>query len=126
MKSGIDLLVDSNIFIYWLNGNPETAEILSGNTIYYSIISEIEVKGHVSLLDEKSKNKLYQLFDRFKRIALTDEIKDLAIHYKIKYNLKTPDAIICASSQFLKIPLLTADKKIIAVDKLVTVLFIPE
>jgi predicted nucleic acid-binding protein len=111
MKNGVDILVDSNIFIYWLSGNAEAAEILSENNIYYSIISEIEVNGHTSLLDKDNKTKLNKLFTRFERVGLSNEIKDLAIQYKIAYNLKTPDGIICASSRHLKIPLITGDKK---------------
>jgi hypothetical protein len=48
MKNGVNLLIDSNILIYWLKGNLNTAQILSENIIHYSIITEIGVKGHTS------------------------------------------------------------------------------
>ena len=50
----------------------------------------------------------------------------MAIEYKIEYNLKTPDAIIAATAKFLKLPLVTGDKKLLQVDNIITVLFNPE
>ena len=58
MKNGVNLLIDSNILIYWLSGNLNAAEILSENIIHYSIITEIEVKGHTSLIAPEEKIKL--------------------------------------------------------------------
>lgn len=111
MKNGVNLLVDSNILIYWLSGNLDAAQILSENIINYFIITEIEVKGHTSLISEEEKINLEKVLIRFKKINLTEEIKDLAIEYKIQYNLKTPDAIIAATARSLKLPLITGDKK---------------
>ncbi len=125
MKNGVNLLVDSNILIYWLNGNLNAAQILSENIIHYSIVTEIEVKGHASLITEVQKIKFQKVLNRFQKIYLTEEIKELAIEYKIQYNLKTPDAIIAATARFLKLPVITADKKILQVENIVTVLFTP-
>lgn len=126
MKNGVSLLLDSNILIYWLTGNSNAAEILSENNIYYSIITEIEVKGHLSLITAEQKLKFQKVLNRFKKVYLTEEIKELAIEYKIEYNLKTPDAIIAATAKFLKLPLVTGDKKLLQVDNIITVLFNPE
>ena len=126
MKNGVSLLLDSNILIYWLTGNSNATEILSENNIYYSIITEIEVKGHLSLITSEQKLKFQKVLNRFKKVYLTEEIKELAIEYKIEYNLKTPDAIIAATAKFLKLPLVTGDKKLLQVDNIITVLFNPE
>ncbi|HEV8080874.1 MAG TPA: PIN domain-containing protein [Chitinophagaceae bacterium] len=126
MKNGVNLVIDSNILIYWLLGDTYAAEILSENFISYSIITEIEVKGHISLISDQQKIKLQKVLNRFHKISLTEEIKELAVEYKIKYNLKTPDAIIASTARFLKFPLVTADRKVIKVENIVTVLFSPE
>ena len=84
------------------------------------------MKGHASLISEEHKIKLEKVLIRFKKINLTEQIKDLAIGYKIKYNLKTPDAIIAATALYLKLPLVTGDKKILQVENIITVLFNPE
>ena len=65
MKNGVNLLLDSNILIYWLIGNSNAAEILSENNIYYSIITEIEVKGHLSLITAEQKIKFQKVLNRF-------------------------------------------------------------
>jgi len=41
--SGIDILIDTNICIYLLNGNKILADFLQGQEIFISIISEIEL-----------------------------------------------------------------------------------
>ena len=126
MKNGVNLLIDSNILIYWLKGNLNTAQILSENIIHYSIITEIEVKGHTSLISEEQKIKFQKVLNRFHKIYLTEDIKEQAIEYKIQYNLKTPDTIIAAIARFLKLPLITGNKKLLQVKNIVTVLFTPE
>ena len=126
MKNGVNLLLDSNIFIYWLTGNMHAAEILAENDIYYSIITEIEVKGHLSLFSKTQKESFQKVLNRFHKSNLTEEIKDLAIQYKILYNLKTPDAIIAATAKSLKLPLVTGDKKLLKVEDIITVHFNPE
>lgn len=126
MKNGVNLLLDSNILIYWLTGNVNAAKILSENNIHYSIITEIEVKGHTSLITTEQKIEFQKVLDRFKKVGLTKEIKEFAIEYKIQYNLKTPDAIIAATARYLKVPLITGDKKLLQIDNVITVLFNPE
>jgi predicted nucleic acid-binding protein len=126
MKNGVNLLLDSNILIYWLTGNVNAAEILSENNVHYSIITEIEVKGHTSLITTEQKFEFQKVLDRFNKIGLTEEIKEFAIEYKIQYNLKTPDAIIAATARYLKIPLVIGDKKLLQIDNIITVLFNPE
>jgi len=76
MKNGVNLLLDSNILIYWLTRNTNAAEILSENNIHYSIITEIEVKGHTSLIIEEQRLKFQKVLDRFKKIGLIEEIKE--------------------------------------------------
>jgi len=126
MQNGIDLMIDTNILIYWLNGDENAASILEENNIYYSIITEIEVKGHISLLNKAEQKKLDSILQKFKRIDITEQVKDIAIQYRVDYKLKTPDAIIAASSHILKIPLFTADKKLSMITDIVIVLFEPK
>ncbi|MEP7170195.1 MAG: PIN domain-containing protein [Bacteroidota bacterium] len=56
------------------------------------------------------KRKLEQLLEDCIIIDINPEIKKLTIQHRLKNNLKLPDAIIAASSQYLSFPLLTADK----------------
>ena len=102
------------------------AEILAENIIYYSIISEIEVKGHLSLISKNQRLSFQKVLNRFEKIGLIEENKNFAIEYKIFNNLKTPDAIIAASAKSLKLPLVTGDTKLLKVEEIITVHFNPE
>jgi hypothetical protein len=44
------------------------------------------------------------------KINYNQDITDLTINLRRKEGLKLPDAIIAATAQYLKLPLLTADK----------------
>jgi predicted nucleic acid-binding protein len=41
--SGNKLFVDTNIFLYLLDGDNTVADVLSGNQIYISFITELEL-----------------------------------------------------------------------------------
>jgi predicted nucleic acid-binding protein len=45
-------------------------------------------------------------------VDVTSEIKRIAITFRKSSKIKLPDAIIAASSNYLNIPLLTADKEL--------------
>ena len=54
--SGISIIVDTNIVVYLLNGNERVAELLNGNEIYLSFITELELFGKKDLTpSEKEK-----------------------------------------------------------------------
>ena len=76
MKNGVNLLLDSNIFIYWLTANIHPAEILAENDIHFSIITEIEIKGHLTFTTKNQKLSFQKVLNRFEKIGLTEEIKD--------------------------------------------------
>jgi predicted nucleic acid-binding protein len=48
------------------------------------------------------------------------------LNNKFQYNLRTPDAIIAATARFLKLPLVTGDKKVAQVENIIIVLFTTE
>lgn len=109
--NGNRLVSDTNVLIYLLKGEEKAAEILNNKEIYLSVISEIE------LLD--FRNSTIQELNNIKKflsdcyiVDLNNIIKETAIELKRTYNLKTPDAIICATSKFLNLPLATSDNKL--------------
>jgi predicted nucleic acid-binding protein len=48
--------------------------------------------------------------DECQIIPLHNEIKNNCIEMKQKHKIKTPDAIVASTANFLNIPLLTADR----------------
>ena len=45
MSKSSDLVLDSNILIYYLSGDEHSIDIVEGNDCYISILTEIEVLG---------------------------------------------------------------------------------
>jgi predicted nucleic acid-binding protein len=105
--SGIDLVADTNFLIAVHEGDERVVEFLD-YTMAVSIISEIELLGFVAI-SENEKRKLRQLIRSCEVITLSEEIKELAITIRQKQRVKIPDAIIAATSIFLKVPLVTFD-----------------
>lgn len=105
--NGNNFLVDTNIVIYLLSGDKTIADLLDRKRIYISFITEIELLTFQNLtVNEKQivKNLLADCIV----IGMNDGIKDKTISIRINKKLKIPDAIIAATSLYLKIPIITA------------------
>ena len=106
--SGKNILADTNIVMYILNGN-EAAAVFTKDHFYVSDITEIELLGKKDI--GESEYKLRKDFlDNCVIVDLTELIKKITIKLKQKYTIKTADAIIAASAIYLNLPLVTADK----------------
>ena len=106
--NGRNILADTNIVMYILNGN-EVVSTYSEDHFYVSDITEIELLGKKDIGAFE-----YQLrkdfLDNCVIVHLSELIKKIAIKLKQKYTIKTADAIIAASAIYLNLPLVTADK----------------
>jgi predicted nucleic acid-binding protein len=107
--NGNSLLIDTNIALYLLNGDEKIADLLVGRDVYISFITELELLGFQDL--EPSEIPAIEAFiDDCIIIELNQSIKEKTIEIKRKQKMKLPDAIIAASSIYLNMPLLSADK----------------
>lgn len=105
--SGIDYLVDTNIFIFLLEENELVLPFVNDNW-NYSYITELELLGNNK--NTKAHNKVIkQLLSLCSKINHNDDIQKDAIKLMQQYKIKIPDAIIAASSLYYNIPVLTAD-----------------
>lgn len=107
--NGNKIFLDTNIILYLLEGNHELANLLNGMELYISVISEIELLGYQKITAEEML-KLKLFLAECQIIPLHNEIKDSCIELKQKHKIKTPDAIVASTANFLNMPLLTADK----------------
>jgi predicted nucleic acid-binding protein len=106
---GNSIVLDTNIVLYLLNGNDELATILNEMQLYVSVITEIELLCyHEISIDDKIKIKYF--LSECIIVPLNDEIKNLCIAIKQTLKVKTPDAIVAATSIYNQIPLITSDK----------------
>ncbi len=113
--NGTDLLLDTNIFIYFFEGEPSLKPIFKEHQICLSIITEIELLSFHKINTNEIES-IQSLLNEAKIIDLDQKIKEKTIQIRKKFSLKLPDSIILATSQVLKIPLLTADRKIQAIE----------
>ena len=108
--NGDDVLLDTNAFIYFFEGRARIAEyVLLAETIYYSVITEIELLSASHLTDENTAT-IRSFLARCQRVDLTPDIVERAILIRRTGRIKTPDAIIAATSFALDVPLITADE----------------
>lgn len=97
----MELLFDTNILIYHLNGRlnePETDLLrqgLSGQGAY-SVISRIEVLGFEQ--SEAADTQAKRVLSRLIELPLTSEIAERTIILRKRFRIKVPDAIIAATA----------------------------
>lgn len=101
-------VLDTNILVYFFDGNKSCGKLLS--TIEYTVssVSYIEL-----LSDVKTPLAKRELISEFLSnttvIQTSPPICDFAAKFRLTYNIKTPDAIIAATAKYSGIPLITAD-----------------
>lgn len=106
--SGTEIFLDTNILIYLLKGNQDVAQLLNGKSFVISFVTELELLCFPAPINQMEEIK--KLLGECRIVDINSEIKNLIPRLRIEYKLKLPDAIICATSIYLKLPLLTSDK----------------
>ncbi len=109
--NGNKIFLDTNIILYLFSGDKNLATLLHNKTVYISFITELELLGYKNLNPE-DLIKIEFFLNTITIIDINSEIKKLTTEIRRKYTVKLPDAIIAATSYYLSIPFLTADKKI--------------
>lgn len=115
--SGSKLLLDTNIALYLIQGDPTIVDVLNGKQIYLSFISELELLSFKNLHPEE-KNLIEELISNAFILDINPGIKRYTIDLRRSYSLKLPDSIICGTSLFYDIPLISADKVLKKVEPL--------
>ncbi len=119
MNGSTKFLLDTNILIGLLNGNPEVLALLEqhctepGNSAY-SGITRMEVLGWANITPEQEQlaNKL--LAD-MQHLPLSLDIENHTIALRRARKIKLPDAIIVATAQAHGLQLLTLDQGLLGV-----------
>lgn len=106
--NGINLLIDTNIALYLLNGNKSLIGVLNRKNLFVSFISELELLGYKNI-SEKEKRTIQNFLNDCTIIDCSSEIKITTINLKQKYNIKLPDALIAATAKVMNMTLLSAD-----------------
>jgi predicted nucleic acid-binding protein len=116
------LLVDTNLLIFLLDGNPLAIKMLQGKMLYYSFVTEIELLGLYGITTTQKKF-IEKFLTDLNKIGYSDKIEKTTIALKQKKKIKVPDAIIAATALVHDIPLITADKGFKSINELECILF---
>jgi predicted nucleic acid-binding protein len=122
--NGINILLDTNIVLYLLNGDTVVQQYLQGKSFYVSFINELELLGYKDI-NEYEEKSIELFLEECAIIDVNSGIKEITKQLRRSYSLKLPDAIIAATAIFLGIPLLSADKHFERIDDLTFVRYEP-
>ena len=109
--NGNSILLDTNTVLYFLSGDETISDFIKQKKIFISIITEMELLSY-SKITSKELKIISGFISEITVININNDIKETAIKIRRSSKLKLPDSIIAASSVFLQIPLITADKEI--------------
>ena len=103
-----NLLLDTNVVIYALEGKRHVVDLILDETIHLSFITEIELLSwsNVSHDDEKLISKFIHGCNV---IEYSPILKEAVVKFRKKYNLRLPDAMIAATSFYYELPLISGD-----------------
>jgi predicted nucleic acid-binding protein len=107
--NGNSVLLDTNIVLYFLNGEETLIPILEQKNLFLSFITQLELLGSKNIEPGDVAN-IKSFIEECTVIDITPGIKETAILVRKNYSLKLPDSIILATSLWLNMPLVTADK----------------
>ena len=106
--NGSNVLLDTNIVLYLLNGDRTLSELLYLKKLYLSFISQLELLGFRSITS-KQQIEIKKFIQECIVIDINADIKNEVILIRKTSNLKLPDSIILATARYLSIPLITSD-----------------
>ena len=113
--NGNNILLDTNIVLYLLDGEETLIPLLEEKNIFLSFITQLELLGTRNLNSDNIL-KIKQFISECTVIDITPGIKEYTISIRQRYSIKLPDCIIMATSLWLNMPLITADQDFKKID----------
>ena len=108
--NGIDYLLDTNVLIYIMQGNPNVRYFAQLDTFIISVIAEMELLGKYKI-NPVEKNIVSEMLKDCYILDLDVFIKQKAIEIRQQHKVKLPDAIVAATAIQKGLSLVTADKE---------------
>lgn len=123
--NGNKLFLDTNIIIYFLEGDETLTTFLNGKIPYISFVTKLELLGHESITQEQ-EIRIEVFLSEYIIIGLNPDIEREVIRIRKKYRVKLPDSIIMATAVYHDIPLVTADRDFEKVKELNVIYYVKE
>lgn len=120
--SGVKVLLDTNIILYFLNGDKTLADFLEDKELYVSVISEMELLSYKEITNEEVE-QVREFLSQCNIVNIIPSLKAETIALRRKYGNKLPDSIIAASASIMDIPLITADRDFSKIKEISLILY---
>jgi len=109
--NGTNIVLDTNVCLYLLNGDRRLAAMLEGRPLRVSQITRMELLSFRGITNGELK-RVQVFLESWPVEPIHEAIEELAIQIRRKHHLKLPDSIIAATAYHLDIPLMTADLRL--------------
>ena len=103
------IIFDTNILAYFFEGNKEAGKIIRLSDVIISSVTFIEMLSSKKIPAAK-REIMEDFLQSFTIIETNPLINKIAVDFRLKYSLDTPDAIIAATAWYRNVKLITADK----------------
>lgn len=117
------LVCDTNVLVYFIDGNISSGKIFEESNVILSAISYIEILSNKKLTSER-RELLLDFLRTFTFIETSPLINKLAINMRLNYGLNTPDAIIAATAKYLDLQMVTNDAAFFKIKEIEVIPFI--
>ncbi len=114
--NGIKCLLDTNIVLGIVKGNPDAVTKLKGlelKNCAFSSVTRMELLGYPDITQDEIEI-ITALLEQMTQLSIDRAIEDKTIVLKQQHRIKLPDAIIFATANSHQIELQTLDKKLAA------------
>jgi hypothetical protein len=120
--SGNSILLDTNIVLYLLKGDKTLIPLLDNRQLTLSFITELELLCYKGI-NEAERRLIKEFLSECIIVDINHIIKYNTVDIRKEYSLKLPDCIIIATSMYLKIPIITADREFSKVENAELILY---
>jgi len=107
--NGKSVVLDTNILLYFLNGDPDVSSFLFDYQPIVSFVTELELLSAPEL-SVSEKLSIQEILKDLTIVNYTEEHKNDIVKLRAQKKLRLPDAIIASLAITLGLPLVTADK----------------
>ncbi len=110
------ILVDTNIVIFVFEGNSKAMRRLIGRSITVSVLTRMELYAVPGITKDRTV-WVDGFLSNCEQVPLLRAVQDEAVRIRRTYRLEMVDAIIGATAVIKSVPLLTADKAMMALSR---------
>jgi len=122
--SGNSLFLDTNIILYFFDGDANAASFILDHDPIISFITELELLSAPNISSQE-RSAIQSFLKELTIVEYAEKYQSTIIDVRRKKKLKLPDAIIAGTALTLGLPFVTADKKLTQIEGLDVIIYNP-